>query len=55
MLTLLGYKCVSKKDTKREHCWVYYIGDEARVCIDCLKQERLWADFGMVKRTADNE
>ena len=34
-----------------KHTWVYYHSSGTRECIDCPRVEKLWADFGLTKRT----
>ncbi len=33
-----------------KHTWVKFISHGFRECIDCGAHERLWADFGIVKK-----
>uniref|UniRef100_A0AAU6W228 Uncharacterized protein n=1 Tax=Pseudomonas phage Touem01 TaxID=3138548 RepID=A0AAU6W228_9VIRU len=37
-------KCTGK------HAWVRYISMNFRECAVCSQRERLWADFGIVKK-----
>lgn len=34
-----------------KHTWVYYHSTRTRECVDCPAVEKLWADFGLQKRT----
>jgi hypothetical protein len=33
-----------------KHTWVYYHSAGTRECIDCPAVEKLWADFGLIKK-----
>lgn len=49
------YRHQGQRRVKHKHCWLYYQSSKTRECIDCGYTEKLWADFGIVKRTPDDE
>jgi hypothetical protein len=51
----LGMPCVYGYRAKGKHCWIYYHGSGTRECCDCGEIEKLWADFGLVKRMDRDE